>query len=237
VDLLDALLGHILREIQTDPFFKVRVVVLGDYVDRGPASPETLDLLIASQKIPEFGLICLKGNHEAALLDFLHSPETGPTWCAVGGRETLLAYGVAPPVGRGSFESWCLTAEALQRALPSAHRDFLTGLPTSFEIEDFIFVHAGLRPGLGLEVQSDEDKLWIRQTFLNDHRTFEKVVVHGHSPKDSAYSDRRRIGVDTGAYATGILSAACLENQDRALIQAVRQGSEINIRKGLFPRA
>jgi serine/threonine protein phosphatase 1 len=142
-------------------------------------------------------------------------------WCDFGGRETMTSYGVAIPSIREQAE-WDGLRQEFTAAIPDEHVEFLKGLELTYELGDYFFVHAGARPGVPLSDQAEQDLLWIRQPFLDDRRAFEKVVVHGHTPADEAYADHRRIGLDTGAYATGVLSAVRLEGEGRRLVQTRR---------------
>ena len=221
-DLLAALLDPIIREA-AERGHSTALVCLGDYVDRGPASRQVIEALIASKAAPGLEARFLRGNHDQSLLDFLAEPATGPDWCEFGGRETLASYGVTPPRVRDAPEQWEKAREDLAAALPASHLAFLQKSELSLELGDYFFAHAGARPGVPLSDQSDRDLMWIRQPFLGDDRRFEKVVVHGHTPAEAVHADHRRIGLDTGAYATGVLSAVRLEGEDRRLIQAKRQ--------------
>ena len=221
------LLGPVLEQVLTDSVArdgKRRVLVcLGDYVDRGPHSREVIEALIQLSRFD--GLEChfLRGNHDQTMLDFLTDPGAGPDWCEYGGRETMVSYGVQPPRGRPDAQAWEEVSDAFAAAVPPSHVAFLRSLELSYVIGDYFFSHAGARPGVALEDQSDEDLMWIRQPFLNDRKAFDKIVVHGHTPAEEAYADDRRIGLDTGAYATGLLTAARLEGDRRGLLQAKRQ--------------
>lgn len=195
-----------------------KIVYLGDYVDRGPDSRGVIDRLIRG--LPGFSARHLKGNHDAALLDFLAHSETYPAWQNYGGTETLVSYGVRPPRG-DSPAALEETRTAFAAALPPAHLQFLRDLELSVVIGDYLFVHAGIRPGIALDSQSEQDLLWIRDEFLYSSRTYEKIVVHGHTPTDRPVRMSNRIGVDTGAYATGILSCAVLEGSECRFLQAV----------------
>lgn len=210
-DLLARLLAAIERDSADAPG-KPILVFLGDYVDRGADSRGVIDALLTLS--PErFERIVLRGNHEAALLTFIENPETGPYWLRIGGAETLLSYGVAPFAADASSETLAATARALAAALPPRHLDFLRALPVSARLGDYVFVHAGLRPGRDLEAQTEEDLITIRAPFLKSAARWPFVVVHGHSPVETGYRDARRIAVDTAAYATGKLSAARLEGE------------------------
>jgi serine/threonine protein phosphatase 1 len=162
----------------------------------------------------------LKGNHEAAMLQFLDDPTIGPRWAEFGGVETLVSYGVKPPRTRTSAEEWARASEELNRALPGDHRSFLNSLDVSVRIGDYVFVHAGVRPGVPLEQQTEQDMLWIREEFLNDRRGLGAVIVHGHTPTAAPHRDHRRIGVDTGAYLSGRLTAARFENDSVDFVTA-----------------
>jgi serine/threonine protein phosphatase 1 len=185
-----------------------RLVYLGDYVDRGPDSRAVIDRLLATPDdfVPTF----LRGNHDQVLLDFLEDPAVFRNWREFGGRETLLSYGVPPP----RFDNEAGFAEARDRfrqALPAAHLAFLSRLELSTRIGGYFFTHAGVRPGVPLDRQAPQDLLWIRDEFLSSRADFGMVVVHGHTPTSRASRSANRLSLDTGAYATGHLTAAVLE--------------------------
>lgn len=224
-DLLPPLLERILSECAAPESRRIVVICLGDYVDRGPASRHVIDSLIEWRRLREVESEFIRGNHDQTFLEFLSNPAVGVDWCAFGGRETMTSYGVEPPPhGRAAPEAWEAVRQALVSAVPEAHVAFLRNLRSAFELGDYFFAHAGARPGVPLQDQVDEDLLWIRQPFLDDRRRFSKVVVHGHTPTDDVYVDDRRIGLDTGAYATGVLTALRLEGQNRRLVQTRRTG-------------
>ncbi len=217
-DLLRKLLDNIQKDaLGGDYRGKPVLVFLGDYVDRGMESKQVIDLL-AGKAMSPFETHFLKGNHEAAMLEFLADPAIGPRWADYGGRETLASYGVRPPRSRTSSEDWALAAQELKRVLPPEHLDFLRSLELSVQIGDYLFVHAGIRPGVGIDHQSEHDMLWIRDEFLNDPRPLGPVVVHGHTPAPRPHRDHRRIGLDTGAYLTGKLTAARFEHDRVAFL-------------------
>jgi len=179
-------------------------VTLGDYVDRGPASRGVLDCLIANP-FPT-PLVALKGNHEEMFEAFLADPAAGPHWAGNGGLETLRSYGL-----RGVRTTDLVRArEDLRAALPAAHRGFLRGLKLSLSQGRYFFCHAGVRPGVPLERQSEEDLLWIRGDFLASDVDFGRIVVHGHTPVDEPELRANRIGIDTGAYFSGRLTCVAL---------------------------
>ena len=132
----------------------------------------------------------------------------------IGGAATLRSYGVSPPTAEGDAAALHAIAAALQGAMPPEHLRFLRGLPVSAQFGDYLFVHAGLRPGRTLERQSETDMLSIRDPFLSSKARWPFVVVHGHSPTTAVFQDERRIGIDTGAYATGRLTAVHLRGAE-----------------------
>ena len=217
-DLLDLLLAKIDAdgEGRTDKPF---LVFVGDYIDRGRYSRQTIERLIGLSP-DKYDLVFLRGNHEAEMLNFLERPELGARWLRIGGRETLESYKVPAPAYEATPAQMVEAAAALRAVLPAAHKAFLETLKMSAQLGDYVFVHAGLRPGRDLEKQTAEDMLEIREPFLNSKARFPFVVVHGHSPVENGFSDERRIAVDTGAYATGKLSAVRLEGAAVAFIEA-----------------
>jgi serine/threonine protein phosphatase 1 len=206
-DLLDRMVDEISRDLKDHPIGTALTVTLGDYVDRGFDSRGVLDRL-ARNPFPT-PMVALKGNHEALLDAFLIDPAGGGDWRRLGGLETLLSYGVsvAPiKVGR-DYE----VAAALRAALPPAHREFLGSLRTSLSVGRYFLCHAGVRPGVPLELQTEDDLLWIRSEFLSSQADFGKIVVHGHTPSQVPEIRSNRINVDTGAFTTGQLTCAVLD--------------------------
>ena len=228
-DLADRLIQAIRADLHAAQASRKVVVLLGDYVDRGLDSRGVLDQLVNLAADPALEVRLLRGNHEDRMQAFLDDPQIGPSWCDYGGREALASYGVDPPPMRGDAEAWAEASRALGEALPASHHALLAGLETSVSIGDYFFAHAGARPGVDLQAQSPEDLMWIRQAFLDHPGVFDQVVVHGHTPTEAVQSDARRIGVDTGAYATNVLSAVRLEGETRALLQATGRGGRIAI--------
>jgi serine/threonine protein phosphatase 1 len=216
LDLLHDVMSRIAVDATSNrPSGELLLVFLGDYVDRGPSSAQVLDYLIKVKG--EWSTVILKGNHEAMLLDFLEDPLVLKNWGAWGGFNTLLSYDVAPPLQPSDEDCRRLSAE-LKAALPRSHFDFLAGLPLTLSRDDYFFVHAGIRPGVPLEGQTEADLLWIRDEFLLYERRFEKCVVHGHTPVREPEFRSNRINLDTGAYATGRLSCLVLEEDRRRLL-------------------
>ncbi|MBC6982490.1 serine/threonine protein phosphatase [Caulobacter sp. 17J80-11] len=219
LDLLDALLTKIADD-RSDHDGRPSLVFLGDLIDRGPASAGVVQRVIELTRDPAWDVTVLKGNHEEALLLFLDQPEFGPTWAEHGGGATLAAYGVRPPAGRTDAAAWTAARDAFAKALPADHLELYRGMELWTRRGDYLFVHAGVRPGVPLEAQDPKDLLWIRGEFISAPRAAEHVVVHGHTPVEQAQLTRWRIGVDTGAYATGLLTAVRLDGTDQRLIQA-----------------
>jgi len=193
------------------------IVYLGDYVDRGLESKAVIDLVMAP---PPAGLaaVCLKGNHEEALLRFLTDASIGPAWFAMGGDATAYSYGVGLPQGLPQQARFDHMWQDLNRRIPAEHVSFLSTLPLSYTAGDYMFVHAGVRPGVALDRQSAEDLLWIREEFLSATAGWDKVIVHGHSATHRPNSLPNRIGIDTGAYATNVLTCLVLEGRDRRFL-------------------
>jgi serine/threonine protein phosphatase 1 len=217
----DDLLAQIIAALREDAATTsdhATVVFLGDYVDRGPGSRAVIDRLIEASDDDTIAWRFLRGNHDQSVLDFLRNPLTGMAWSDFGGRETLESYGVTAPPGANS-EAWRAAAAAFAAALPLEHLNFFEELEPSCEIGDYFFVHAGVRPGVPLDRQSPRDLLWIREPFLSDPAPLPKVVVHGHTVTPQVHADDRRIGIDTGAYATGVLTALRLRGEEGAVIQ------------------
>ncbi len=212
-DLLVRLMEDLRRDVAQGGFEGRPILIfLGDYVDRGFQSREVIDVLLSDLLSP-FETYFLKGNHEAAMLQFLTDPSIGPRWAEFGGAETLVSYGVRPPRTRTSLEDWGRASEELQAVLPASHLHFLSNLDLSVRLGDYVFVHAGVRPGVPLDQQSEYDLLWIRDEFLVDRKPLGAVIVHGHTPTSAPHRDSRRVGIDTGAYLSGRLTAARFEHE------------------------
>lgn len=207
-DLLDRLLRQIDADLTKNSPRHAIEVFLGDYVDRGPASREVLDLLIDRESTHE--VVFLKGNHETLLARFPTDPSILDDWQRLGGLETLMSYGITPTINADTLVQTRF-AVTFDQAFPESHRRFLGDLKTSFTCGDYFFVHAGVRPGVPLTKQREEDLLWIRQEFLLCEDDFSKIIVHGHTPVLQPDIRPNRINIDTGAYATGRLTCLVLE--------------------------
>jgi Calcineurin-like phosphoesterase len=207
-DLVTELFTRIDSDLKAHPTAKSTEVFLGDYIDRGPHSRQVIELLIARQRGRE--TVFLKGNHEACALQFLKDPAMLSQWKDLGGASTLRSYGVT--LQRDDSHSPHEIGIALRQAMPDSHRNFMQNLKLSFTCGDFFFAHAGARPGISLQQQSDQDLIWIRDDFLLHEEYFGKVVVHGHTPTREPDLRPNRINIDTGAYATGRLTCMVLED-------------------------
>ena len=207
-DLLAALLRQIDVDCTLYPSSRPIVVFIGDYIDRGSASREVLDLLLECERTKE--AVFLKGNHETFVHLFLNTPAVLDEWRLCGGLETLVSYGLKPSINPGAAEQKRLARE-LAKSIPKAHLEFLDSLKLSFSCGDFLFVHAGIRPGVPIRKQGEEDLLWIREEFLSCEQPFEKFVVHGHTPVCTPDIRSNRINIDTGAFATGRLTCIVIE--------------------------
>ena len=221
LDLLDPLIRQIAADVLLmRPERRPMLVFVGDYVDRGLESKGVIDRILALRAAGGFEVRTLKGNHEEAMIGFLNNAASGPEWCEYGGAQTLASYGVVQPRLRGDEAEWERTREEFGRLIPPSHVAFLSSLELILVVGDYAFVHAGLRPGLSIQDQDAHDLMWIRDVFLNERRPFEKVVVHGHTPEEEPFIGPCRIGIDTGAYATGVLTAVRLAGEERTILQS-----------------
>ena len=222
-DLLERLIGQIEEDCADLPAgMKATIIFLGDYIDRGLQSRAVIDFLI-SDRLERFNTIFLMGNHEEALLRFLDDASFGKQWTRYGGAETLYSYGFNPPNSRASLASHEAMAAAAQawekvwtgfrQSIPHDHIEFFQTLRPYHVAGDYLFVHAGMRPNVPLNEQTQRDMLWIRDEFLDDDRPFDHVIVHGHTPTEDIHRDNRRIGLDTGAFISGKLTAVKLQDE------------------------
>ncbi|HIJ61746.1 MAG TPA: serine/threonine protein phosphatase [Rhodospirillaceae bacterium] len=218
-DLLQTLLGLIRCDAGTSTASRRVVVFLGDYVDRGRQSAEVVEALVNGPPDDPswrgFQWICLKGNHEDAMLRFLDGETDGEDWLAHGGRTTIESYSrrpIPPAAGPGGLRA------QLRDGLPDRHRRFLAGLPLWHAEGDYLFVHAGLRPGVAMADQNPDDLMWIRGSFLTSAVDHGRMVVHGHSIVPQPEIHANRIAIDTGAYCSGRLTALVSEGSDSGFL-------------------
>lgn len=217
-DLLEALHRAILDDAVRRPAPRKVIVYIGDYVDRGEESRRVLDILLDGQPAG-FNHIHLRGNHEDSLLQFLADPTVGPHWVQFGGDATLYSYGVRPPPRQAPVGEFERARQQFTEALPARHRQFLEDLRHTHVEGDYFFAHAGVRPGIPLIGQRPADLLWIRDDFLRSEVSHGKVVIHGHSIRPEPDVRWNRIGIDTGAFASGRLTCLVLEGAERAFLQ------------------
>ena len=206
-DLLLETIARIDEDLERRPIGHAIEVYLGDYIDRGPDSKSVIDLL--SVRLVKSRAVCLRGNHEALMEDFLRDPANLGTWLKLGGMHTLASYGVIP---RGAkTEMKVDTHRRFWRSFPRTHELFLQCLRYSFCCGDFLFVHAGIRPGIPIKRQDLNDLLWIRHEFLNSAEDHGKLIVHGHTPVPHPDIKQNRINIDTGAWRSGTLTCVAIE--------------------------
>jgi serine/threonine protein phosphatase 1 len=216
---LDQLLAQIDSDLNVRPVGEAFLVFVGDLIDRGPDSRGVIERLRTYQR-PGVRPIFLAGNHEEYLLRVL-SGERGvlDNWLDYGGKECVESYGVVSDVLAAMPEDEAIAL--LRRHIPAEHRRFIESFGDTFRFGDYLFVHAGIRPGLPLEQQRRADLRWIRDPFLHDQGDHGFVVVHGHTIVDEVQEMSNRIGIDTGAYRTGILTALAIDGAERRFFSAM----------------
>ena len=205
LDALLALERNIARDAEAIAGRKL-IVMLGDYVDRGPASAQVIDHLIALPP-PGFERICLAGNHEIVMLDYLEGRASRSNWIPIGAEPTLLSYGIDHDRLRSIYRADRQIDDVIRKAIPAAHIAFLRSLPIMIETPRYLFVHAGVRPELALDKQTDEDLVFIRSAFYQRAHLLSRYVVHGHTPIGEAKREGMRVNIDTGACFGGRLTA------------------------------
>lgn len=221
MDLFGELMVKIARDAKDRALLRTRCVVLGDFIDRGEESAELIKFF-AAQQSSDF--IILKGNHETALLDALRGDHDAmDLWVKYGGLATLRSFGV--PDAQIDTDDTATLIKTARKMIPKHVVAWLTSLPVSFRCGGYFFVHAGIRPGVKFSRQSEHDLLWIRDEFTLDDSDHGRVVVHGHTVyDDGVFFAKNRIGVDTGAYRTGCLSAVGLEGEERWVVDTGQTG-------------
>jgi serine/threonine protein phosphatase 1 len=218
--LLESLLAQIQADVEPHNHDRRILLFVGDYVDRGPSSRLVVERVAAG--LPAFETIALKGNHEQILLDFIADAELWEVYRRLGGIETLVSYGVDRDLLLGSNVAAATVHEAFLAVFPPQHHAFLRSLHLSYDCGDYHFVHAGVRPGVPLDRQTESDQLWIRDQFLTAGDVFDgRIIVHGHTPTREPEKLSFRINVDTGAYMTGRLTAAKFHGTDVQFFHAV----------------
>lgn len=216
LDLLEELLAKIHGELEQRPAPRSLLVFVGDLIDRGPSSAQVIERLRNYWRLgvqPVF----LLGNHEEVLLRIIHGEaELVASWLQFGGLECLQSYGVDPVRIRAMTSERAV--ELIQDSIPTSHVAFLENFSDSCRFGDYLFVHAGICPGVALDHQLQSDLRWIRAPFLSDESDHGFVVVHGHTITREVDDRPNRIGIDTGAYRTGILTALAIEGEERWLL-------------------
>lgn len=218
LDLLSRLLAMIEADAMQHPDKKKKLIFLGDYVDRGLDSRGVIERLtggFAAGLVPIF----LRGNHEEMLLSMVNGDlSVAPVWLQLGGTATAASYGISVFGGVQKHKLEALH-KSLAEKMPPAHHAFLEDTLLAVTYGDYYFVHAGVRAGIPLEKQKREDQLWVRGDFLASTADFGKVVVHGHTISPAPDMRGNRIGIDTGAYASGHLTCLILDGEARSFLQ------------------
>lgn len=216
LDLLDQLLDKIHEDIERRPARKVLLVFVGDLIDRGPNSAQVVERLRTYRR-PTVETVFLLGNHEEVLLRILSGDADMITkWRLFGGKECLDSYGVDTAKLAGLKKEEAL--EVIRKAVPREHVEFLQTFDDSCRFGDYLFVHAGIRPGVEFDQQRQSDLRWIREPFLFDETDHGFVVVHGHTIRPEVEVRPNRIGIDTGAYQSGVLTALAIDGSDSWLL-------------------
>jgi serine/threonine protein phosphatase 1 len=222
-DLLDQLIRLIDLDDEQRGESDTHLLFLGDYIDRGPDSRSVIELAMKLD-IGQERVISLMGNHEETLLATANGDRRAATlFHKMGGRETLMSYGVSAEAYDNADAAGII--DLVRAAVPAQHLAWLRNLPPSHLAGDYLFVHAGIRPGVPLSSQLSSDLRWIRSGFLDSSINHGVMVVHGHSVSSEIDSRANRIGIDTGAYASGRLTAIGIEGADRWFLQTGRTGS------------
>jgi serine/threonine protein phosphatase 1 len=213
LDLLNLLIERIEEDMAARPPARTFIIFLGDFIDRGPDSAGVVERL-RTYKPQGATTVFLSGNHEEVLLKIL-AGERGifASWLKFGGAECAASYGMDVAALRRLDENAAITL--LQAKVPRGHREFLENCADTFRFGDYLFVHAGIRPGVAIDEQDRSDLRWIRDPFLSDAKDHGFVVVHGHTIVERVEERTNRIAIDTGAYHTGILTCLVVEEAER----------------------
>ncbi|WP_029625229.1 metallophosphoesterase family protein [Sphingomonas sp. PAMC 26605] len=220
-DLLDAMLDSIREDIVSRPIGSAVMVFLGDLIDRGPDSAGVVERLLTLGDDPARGLFLL-GNHEEVLLRVLAGePGLAYDWLEYGGAACAESYGVAASMLQAMDEA--RIARTLAAAIPTEHVAFLEMFGDTVRFGDYLLAHAGIRPGVPIDAQQPQDLRWIREPFLSDPHDHGFKVIHGHTISNGVEQRANRIGIDTGAYRSGVLSAAVVEGREVRFLSTAGQ--------------
>ena len=220
--LLEQVIGRIEQDIAERKRKRCILVFLGDLIDRGPDSAGVVERL-RTYRHPALRTVFIGGNHEEVLLRILAGEDSlVPSWLRFGGLDCVKSYGLGADLPALPTE---LAGSKIRGAVPQSHRTFLESFVDSFRAGDYLFVHAGIRPGVALDRQAPEDLRWIRSPFLDWPGAHEAMVVHGHTISSEIEELPGRIGIDTGAYLHGRLTAVALEGAERWYLQADRSAT------------
>lgn len=215
LDALKSVHSWIGEDLERHPTENWKMIHVGDYIDRGPASQQVIDYLINCCSVEE-RVVCLLGNHDLMFHRSVHGDERlTKIWMRNGGETTLDSYGLT----LADFVS-CRNGAGFDDVIPKAHLDFVEGLELSVTLGDYFFVHAGIDPSRPLDAQTDDDMLWIRDRFIGSTTEFDAVIVHGHTPTRKPDVRPNRVGIDTGAVFGGALTCLVLEGQMKAQLVA-----------------
>lgn len=215
------LLADLLEQIKADAdgyTGPITFVGMGDYIDRGPHSMQVVELLLTALPA-NWNKVFLRGNHEQAMLDFLADPRRSE-WLAWGGLEALTSYDIQPFGARGVRDTAALAAELTHALVEKGHESFYNQTIMHYVCGSYAFVHAGVRPRVSLENQLPSDLLFIREDFMGRPHGLQYRVVFGHTILPDVMLGDDRIGLDTGAYQSGVLSAVALEGEHARVLQA-----------------
>lgn len=211
LERLASLHEMIADDLLARPVEHAELVHLGDYVDRGPESAQVVEWLLAGPPVPAQRVVNLMGNHEQMMLSAVASGEDDAAqhWLVNGGADSLLSWGIGRNV---RHQDWAAQ-------LPRPHLIFLRDLSIHHQVGGYLFVHAGIRPGVPLARQTRQDMLWIREPFLSSKASHGMVVVHGHTPRQEPTVRPNRIGIDTGAVIGGVLTCVVLEGEQMGFLR------------------
>ncbi|MFW2439066.1 MAG: metallophosphoesterase family protein [Arenicellales bacterium] len=198
-----------------------KLIYVGDYIDRGPYSKGVIDLLL-DKPLAGFDIIYLRGNHEQSFIDFLDHPVQTRAWLTYGGLDTLVSYGVQLAKLPTSDDEMYDLRDQLDSRVPDRHLEFMNNTEYSCTEGNYFFTHAGIRPGIPLIDQKPSDLMWIRDKFFSSKLHHEKIIVHGHTVVKEVEAKPNRIGIDTGAFASGKLTCLVLENNTQHILQTSR---------------